>query len=85
MCAVGLEIAHEVVDAFLVLSFAEARQMRVEGGDGRIAVTEINLDLTEVLALLKEVRGVGMAKGVDVRGLLDAAGLEGQAEGALQG
>jgi hypothetical protein len=41
--------------------------VRVEGGDGRIGVTEIDLELTEVLALLKKISGVRMAQGVHVR------------------
>jgi hypothetical protein len=59
--------------------------VRVEGGDGRIGVTEIDLELTEVLTVLKKISGVGMAQGVHVRVFFDAAGLESQAEASLQG
>jgi hypothetical protein len=85
MSALGLEIAHHLIEAFLVLGLTEASQMRVAGRDGRIAMAEVDLELTEVLALLKEMRRVGMAKGVYVRLLLDAAGLEGETEATLQG
>jgi hypothetical protein len=48
-------------------------------------VAEVDLDLAEVLTLFEQVRGVGMAQGVNVGGLFDAAGSEGQPEGALEG
>jgi hypothetical protein len=62
MSALGLEVAHHLIDALLVLSFAEASQVRVERGDRRVAVTEIDLELAQVLALLKEVRGVRVSQ-----------------------
>ena len=58
--------------------------MRVEGGDGRALVAEIDLDLAEVLAPFQQMSGVGMAQGVNVGLLFDAAGFEGQTEGALE-
>jgi hypothetical protein len=58
--------------------------VRVNGGDDRALVAEIDLDLAEVLALLEQVRGVRMAQGMDVRRFGDAGGQEGQAEGALE-
>lgn len=58
--------------------------MRVAGGDGRAAVTEVGLDLAEVLAALQQVRRVGMAQGVDVSVLFDPAGVERQTEGPLE-
>jgi hypothetical protein len=61
MGALALEIAHELIEAFLVLSFAQARQVRVNRRHGRAFVAEIDLDLTEVLALFQEVRGVRMS------------------------
>jgi hypothetical protein len=68
-----------------MLGFTEAGQVGVDdGGDGAF-VAEIDLDLTEVLALFQQVSGVGVAQGVDVGVLFDAAGLEGQPEGALEG
>jgi len=57
----ALQIAHELIQAFLMLGFAEAGQMSVEGGDGRALVAEVDLDLPEVLALLKKMSGVTMA------------------------
>ena len=47
-------------------------------------LAEVDLELTQVLALLQQVGGVGMAQRVDVGGLADAAGCERQAEGPLQ-
>jgi hypothetical protein len=67
-----------------MLGFTQARQVRVNRGGHRAFVTEVDLNLTEVLALLQQVRRVGVAQGVDVRRLFDATGLEGQAEGPLQ-
>ena len=84
MSALGLEIAHELINALLVLSFAEAGQVCVEGGGDRTAVTEINLDLPKVLPLFKEIRGVRMAQGVHVRVFLDATGQQGKTESALE-
>jgi hypothetical protein len=67
-----------------VLGFAEAGQVGVDdGGDGAF-VAEVDLDLAEVLALLQQVCGVGMAQGVDVGAFGDAALVEGDAEGALE-
>jgi hypothetical protein len=79
-----LEVVHELVQALLMLSFAEAGQVRVEGGGRWALVAEVDLDLAEVLALLKKVRGVGMAQGMHVSVFFDAAGFEGQAEAPLQ-
>lgn len=67
-----------------MLGPAQARQVRIDGGDQRALVAEVDLDLAEVLALLEQVCGVGMAQGVNVRGLFDAAGLQREPEGALQ-
>ena len=68
-----------------MLGLAEAGQMGVDGGDDRTLVAEVDLDLAEVLALLEQMGGVGVAQGMDVRLLFDAGGVEGQAESALQG
>jgi len=67
-----------------MLGFAEAGQVRVDGGHDRATVAEIDLNLAEVLALLEQMRRVGMAQGMDVRGLGDGAGLEGQPKCALE-
>ena len=56
-----LEIAHELIESFLVLRFAEAGQVGVKGGHRRALVPEIDLDLAQVLSLLKQVRRVRMS------------------------
>ena len=68
-----------------MLGFAQTGQVGVNGGDDRTLVTQIDLDLAEVLALLQQMRRVGMSQGMDVRLLGDGAGFEGQTEGALEG
>ena len=68
-----------------MLGLAEAGEMGVNGGDVWTLVAEVDLDLAEVLALFEQVGGVGMAQGVNMRGLFDAADMEGQPEGALEG
>jgi len=60
MSAGVLEVAHELVQALLVLGLAQAGQVGVEGRHGRALVAQINLNLAQVLALLKEMGGVGM-------------------------
>lgn len=67
-----------------MLGFAEAGQVRVNGGDDWTDVSEVDLDLTEVLTLFEQVCGVGMAQRVNMSCLSDATGFESQAEGALQ-
>ena len=67
-----------------MLGLAEAGQVRVEGRDDRTLMAEVDLDLAQVLALLQQMRGIGVAQGMDVRRLFDAAGFEGEAEDALQ-
>ena len=57
----GSEIVHEAIQELLVLGFAEAGQVGVEGGDDRTFVPEIDLNLAEVLPLLQQMRGVGMS------------------------
>jgi hypothetical protein len=78
------QITHELVETFLVLGFAETGQVGVEGGDVGIFVAEVDLDLAQVFAAFQQVGGVTMAQGVDMSVFFDAAGLEGQAEGALE-
>lgn len=58
--------------------------MGVEGGDGGAAVTEVVLDLAEVLATFQQIRRVGMSQRVDMRVLFDSAGAQGQTEGPLE-
>lgn len=48
--------------------------MGVEGSRDDAFVTEVDLDLAEVLALFQQMSGVGMAKSVAMSILLDAAG-----------
>jgi len=67
-----------------MLGLAQAGEMRVHRRHHRAFVAEIDLDLTEVLALLQQMRGVGMTQRMNVRVLFDTAGLEGEAEGALE-
>ena len=67
-----------------MLGFAEAGQMGVKGRHRRALVTEIDLDLPEILTLLQEMGGVGMAQSVNVSGLLHSAGPKSKAEGPLQ-
>lgn len=50
-----------------MLGFGETRQVSVnDGGEGTL-VAEVDLDLAEVLTLLKQVSGVRMPERVDVR------------------
>ncbi len=67
-----------------MLRLAQARQVRVHGGDDRASVAEIDLNLTQVLPLLQQMGGVGVAQRMNMRVLGDGAGLERQAEGALE-
>ena len=67
-----------------MLSFAETGQVSVDSCDGGALVAKVDLDLTEVLALLQQMGRVGMAKAVNVRALLDSAGTQGQAESSLE-
>jgi hypothetical protein len=68
-----------------MLGLAEAGQVRVDDRGRGAVVPEIDLDLAEVLALFEHVGGVGVAQGMDMSGLGDPSGFEGQAEGALEG
>jgi hypothetical protein len=67
-----------------MLGFTETGQMSVDGRHGGTLVAEVDLDLAKVLALLKEMSRITVAQTVNVGGLLDSAGLKGEAEGALQ-
>lgn len=67
-----------------MLCLAEAGQVGVKGGDVGAVVTEVDLDLAEVLAAFEQMSGVGMAQGVDVSVLFDAAGFKRQTKGPLQ-
>lgn len=58
--------------------------MCVERGDRRTFVPEVDLDLAQVLPLFQQVGRIGMAQGVGMSRLLDAAGLESQTESALE-
>lgn len=67
-----------------MLGLAETGQVGIDGGGHRTLVTEVDLDLSKVLALLKQVGGVGMAQGVDMGVFGNAAGLEREPKGALE-
>ncbi len=59
--------------------------MRIAGGDHRAAMAQVDLQLAEVFALFQQMSCVRVPQGMHVGVLVHAAGLEGQAEGALQG
>jgi len=65
-----------------MLGFTETGQVGVEGGHDRTFVTEINLNLGQVLALFEQVGRVAMAQTVHVQSFLEAAFFESQAKGA---
>lgn len=69
---VALEVAHQLIESFLMLGFAEAGEVGVDGGDGGTFVAEVNLDLAEVLPVLHEMGGIGVPQSVRVRCLLHA-------------
>src|SRR4051794_37563796 len=79
-----LEVAHELIDPLLVLGLAETGQVRVERGHRRALMPQIDLELAQVLTLLKKVRGIRMSQRVDVGCFLNAAGFEGEAKAPLQ-
>jgi len=81
----GLKIAHELVNAFLVLGLTKGGQMSINDRGNGAAMSEVNLELAEVFPLLQQVRGVRVAQRMDMGVLGDATGLEGDAEGALKG
>ena len=64
---------------------AETGQVGVEGGDVGIFMTEIDLDLAQIFAAFEQVGGITVTQGVNVSVFFDAAGVESQAEGALEG
>ena len=68
-----------------MLGLAEAGQVGVDDGGQGALVAEVDLDLAEVLTLLKQMGRVRMAQGVRMRCLFDSAGTEGDSEGALEG
>lgn len=67
-----------------MLSFAETGQVGVDGRHRGALVAKVDLDLPEVLALLKQVRRVTVAQRVDVGVLFHTAGMKSQAEGPLK-
>ncbi len=70
--ASGLKIAHESIQKLLVLSLAETGQVSIESGDGRAFMSEVDLDLAEVLPLFEQMSSVGMTQRVNVSGFLEA-------------
>jgi len=81
----GLEIAHEAFEPFLMLGLAEAGQVRIDDRGGRTFVAEVDLNLAQVLSLLQKMGGVGMAQRMDMGVLFDAAFFEAQSKSPLQG
>ena len=81
----GSEVGHEGIQALLMLGATEGGQVGVDDGGGGTSVTEVDLELPEVLALLEQMGGIAVAQAMDVGGLLDAGGYPGEAEGALKG
>src|SRR5229473_5559743 len=69
----GLEIAHEAFEPFLVLGLTETGQMGIDDGGRRTLMAEVDLNLAQVLPLLQKMGRVGMAQGMDVRLLFHAA------------
>ena len=67
-----------------MLGFAQTGQMRVNDRGDRAFVAKVHLDLTQVLAAFQQMRRIRMSQRVDVRLLFHAAGVEGEAEGALE-
>ena len=63
----------------------ETGQMSIDSRGDWTDVAEVDLDLTQVLPLLKQVSGVTVAQTMDMRGLADFAGVQSQTEGALEG
>ena len=67
-----------------MLGLAERGEVRVNHRHAGTVMAQVDLELTQVLARFQQMRGVRMAQRLDMRGLLHAAGLEGEAKGALQ-
>jgi len=80
----GLEIAHEAFQPLLVLGLTEAGQVRIDDGGRRTFVSEVDLDLAQVLPLLQKMGGVGMAQRMHMGLLFDATLLQSQSKGPLQ-
>ena len=68
-----------------MLGLAEAGQVRIASGDHGAAMAQVDLQLPEVFALFQQMSGIRVPQGMDMGVLVHTAGLEGQAEGALQG
>ena len=73
-----LEVAHELVNALLVLGLAQRRQMGVDDRGGGVAMSQVNLELAQIFALFQQMRRVGMTQGVDMRLLGEPTSLEGR-------
>jgi len=81
----GSEIGHEGIQAFLMLGATETGQVGVDDGGGGTLVAEVDLELAEVFALFEQVSRVRVTQAMDMGLFLDATGVQGQAEGALEG
>ena len=59
--------------------------MSVAGGDHGTGMAQVDLELAEVLALFQQMSGIAVPQAVNVGRFLNATGLEGQTEAALEG
>jgi hypothetical protein len=80
----GLEVAHELVNALLVLGLTEGGQVSIDDRGRGAVMAQVDLELAEVFALLQEMSRIGMTQRMDMGGFFDAAGAQGQTEAALQ-
>ena len=67
-----------------MLGIGEARQVCVKGGGFRTTVTKIDLYLTQVLTLFKQMGGVAMAQSVNAGLFFYSTGLDCQPKDPLQ-
>ncbi len=81
----GLEIGHELIQALLMGGLGETGEVGVDRRGHGASVAEVDLDLAQVLPLLKKMGRVTVAQAVDVAVLFEAALAQSQAEGALEG
>ena len=58
--------------------------MSIDDGGGGAVMAEVDLQLAEVFALLQQLCGLAVAQRLNMGGLFDAAGAQGQTEASLQ-
>jgi len=56
----GLEVAHELINALLVLGLTEGGQVGIDDRGGGAVMAEIDLELAEVFALLQQMGGIAV-------------------------